>query len=211
MSVSISTVEQPETFGFNNDNKAKVKEIIAKYPEGRQSSAVMPLLDLAQRQHQGWLPKAAMDHIADMLGMPAIKVYEVASFYTMYNLAPVGEYHVQVCTNISCFIRGSDEIAAACKKALGVEFGETTKDGKFTLAEVECLGACVNAPMIQVNDDFYEDLTAESVTRVLEAMKKGETPTAGPQGARKGCMPANGLTTLMDQADLAAKVQGGKG
>ena len=171
----------------------------------------MPLLDLAQRQHDNWLPRAAMDHVAELLGMPPISVYEVANFYTMYNLAPVGKYHVQVCTNISCYVRGSDAIVAACREELGIGFGETTEDGLFTFAEVECLGACVNAPMTQINDDYYEDLTPDSVRSILQALRQGETPAAGPQGARKGCMPAGGLTTLLDQADLAAKEPGGKG
>lgn len=205
MRVSIRDAQQPEHFAFSPENEAAAEAILKRYPPDRRSSAVMPLLDLAQRQHDGWLPRAAMDHVADYIGMPPIKVYEVANFYTMYNLAPVGRYHVQVCTNISCFARGADAIVDACHDVLGVEFGETTEDGLFTLAEVECLGACVNAPMIQVNDDYYEDLTPASVTSVLKALKAGETPSAGPQGARRGCMPAGGLTTLTDQAELVGK------
>ncbi len=196
MSASSQTIEQPTSFEFTKETLEAAKAVIAKYPEGRQQSAVMPLLDLAQRQNDNWLPIVAMDYVADMLGMPPMKVYEVAHFYTMYNTKPVGKHHVQVCTNISCFLRGSDKILSACKETLGIGLGQTTEDGEFTLSEVECLGACVNAPMIQVNDDFYEDLTEESTKTVLEALKKGEQPKTGPQGERAGCQPAGGLTSL---------------
>ncbi len=147
---------QPDDFAFAAEYAEAVKATIDKYPEGWQESAVMPLLDLAQRQHDGWLPRAAMDTVAEMLGMPPIRVYEVASFYTMYNLKPVGKNHVQVCTNLPCWLRGSDAVVGACKKSLGVDMGGTTGDGMFTLTEVECLGACVNAPMMQIGDDYYE-------------------------------------------------------
>jgi NADH-quinone oxidoreductase E subunit len=189
---------QPESFAFSAENQAKVKAILAKYPPSKQASAVMPLLDLAQRQHPGWLTQAAMDHIAEMLGMAPIKVYEVATFYTMYNLNPVGRNHVQVCTNLPCWLRGSDEVALACKDKLGVDFGETTSDGLFTLSEVECLGACVNAPMMQINDDYYEDLSKESVVAILDALKRGETPKPGPQNGRQCSAPAGGPTTLKE-------------
>ena len=200
MSGASQNVAQPESFAFTDDSLEKIKGVLVKYPSNRQQSAVMPLLDIAQRQHDGWLPTAAMNTVAEMLEMPAIKVYEVASFYTMYNLEPVGELHVQVCTNISCWLKGSDTIVEACKKTLGIGFGQTTGDNKFTLSEVECLGACVNAPMMQINDDFYEDLDEESTARVLNALKRGEQPETGPQGARKGCQPAGGLTTLKGEA-----------
>jgi NADH-quinone oxidoreductase subunit E len=185
-------------FVFTAESLAKAKTIIARYPAGRQQSAVMPLLDLAQRQIGGWLTREAMDYIAEMLEMPPIRVYEVASFYTMYNLSPIGRYHVQVCTTTPCWLRDSGAIVAACKKTLGIEVGETTADGKFTLNEVECLGACVNAPMMQVNDDYYEDLDPESAARVLEAFKRGETPKAGPQSGRRTSEPKGGLTSLKD-------------
>ena len=185
-----------EKFEFTNDNRRQAADFIAKYPDGRQASAVMPLLDLAQKQNGGWLPRAAMEHVAEGLEMPPIRVYEVATFYTMYNLKPVGEHHVQVCTNLPCWLRGSDGIAAACKKNLGVDFGETTADGKFTLSEVECLGACVNAPMMQVGDDFFEDLDAGATESVLNEFRNGGAPKPGPQSARKGCEPASKLTTL---------------
>jgi len=198
MSASSQNVEQPTSFEFTKETLEKANAVIAKYPEGRQQSAVMPLLDLAQRQNDNWLPRVAMDYVADMLGMAPMKVYEVVHFYTMYNTKPVGKYHVQVCTNISCFLKGSDKVLAACKDTLGIGLGQTTEDGEFTLAEVECLGACVNAPMIQVNDDFFEDLTEETTKKVLEALKKGEQPKTGPQGDRVGCQPAGGLTSLKE-------------
>ncbi len=190
---------QPDDFEFTAENKARAQAILARYPEGRQQSAVMPLLDLAQRQHDGWLPRAAMDYVADMLGMPPIRVYEVASFYTMYNRRPIGKHHVQVCTNIACLLRGSDDVLHACKDKLDVEVGETTEDGQFTLSEVECLGACSNAPMMQIGDDYYEDLDAESAGRVLDALTRGETPTPGPQNGRRTCEPMGGPTTLVEE------------
>jgi NADH-quinone oxidoreductase E subunit len=196
MTAGPNNFEQPTSFAFTSGNKEKAKEAISKYPEGRQESAVMPLLDLAQRQNDGWLPKAAMDYVADFLGMPPIRVYEVASFYTMYNLKPVGKHHVQVCTNISCLLRGSDEVLSACCKTLGVKPGETTEDGVFSLSEVECLGACVNAPMAQIGDDYYEDLNEGHMESLLSVLKAGGNPKAGPQSGRKGCEPAGGLTTL---------------
>ena len=145
--------EQPSSFSFTPENLDKANWHIAKYPEGRQQSAVMPLLDLAQRQNGGWIPQAAIEVIADMLDMASIRVYEVATFYTMYNLSPVGEHFVQVCTNLPCWLRGSDQVMEACKKVTGCSNGETSEDGKFTVLEVECLGACVNAPMMQIGDD----------------------------------------------------------
>jgi NADH-quinone oxidoreductase subunit E len=187
---------QPAEFAFDAANLAKANDVIARYPDGRQASAVMPLLDLAQRQHDGWLPRAAMDHIAEMLGMPRIRVYEVATFYTMYNLAPVGKHQVQVCTTTPCWLRGSDEIVGACTRKLGIGLGQTTADGQFTLAEVECLGACVNAPMMQVGDDYYEDLDAASTEAILDALARGEKPQPGSQKGRQSSEPFGGPTTL---------------
>lgn len=199
---------QPDSFEFTPEYMARAKTHIAKYPEGRQASAVIPLLDLAQRQFGGWLPKAAMDYIAVLLDMPAIRVYEVASFYTMFNLKPVGRHFVQVCTTTPCWLRGSDDILSACKKTLGIDVGETTPDGEFTLVEVECLGACVNAPMIQVTapytgreEAFYEDLTAESTVQILEALKRGELPADGPQNGRVRAAPVGGITTLTEMKE----------
>jgi NADH-quinone oxidoreductase E subunit len=190
--------QQPETFTFSPQNTAKAKSIIAKYPPRFQASAVMPLLDLAQRQNDGWLPKAAMDHVAQMLQMPPIRVYEVATFYTMYNLKPIGKHHVQVCTNLPCWLRGSDAVVGACKRTLAIDFGMTTEDGMFTLSEVECLGACVNAPMMQINDDYYEDLDSDSTGKILSMLKSGGRPKPGSQIGRHTCEPAGGLTTLTD-------------
>jgi NADH-quinone oxidoreductase subunit E len=185
----------PASFAFTADNEARAKAIIARYPQGRQHSAVMPLLDLAQRQ-LGWLPPVAIEYVAAFLDMPRIRVQEVASFYTMYRLRPVGQHLVQVCTTTPCWLRNSDAIVGACKKKLGVEFGGTTADGKFTLLEVECLGACVNAPMVQIGDDYYEDLTPEATERILEAFARGEKPKSGPQGGRRSSEPAGGPATL---------------
>ena len=150
--------DAPETFEFDAEGRKRAEAEIAKYPEGAQRSAVMPLLDIAQRQCGGWLPMPAIEYVSEYLEMPAIRVLEVASFYTMYNLKPIGKHFVQVCTNLPCWLNGSDNIMKACQDKLGVRSGETTEDGEFTLLEVECLGACVNAPMMQINDDYYEDL-----------------------------------------------------
>lgn len=193
-----TTVEQPASFAFSEANQEKLKGIFAKYPEDRKASAVMPLLDLAQRQHDGWLPRAAMDHVAELVGLAPMRVYEVATFYTMYNLAPIGQNHVQVCTNLPCWLRGSDEVMGACKKKLGIGVGETTKDGKFSLSEMECLGACVNAPMMQINEDYYEDLDEASTNAIIDTLQSGGTPTPGPQNSRKGCEPEGDLTSLSD-------------
>lgn len=191
------SAETQDTFAFSAENLKQAKAVLAKYPADRAASAVMPLLTMAQRQNDNWLPQIAMEVVADMVGLPIMRVYEVATFYTMYNLKPVGKNFVQVCTNISCLIKGSDDVFKVCKKKLGIENGETSPDGQFTLLEVECLGACVNAPMMQIGDDFYEDLTAETTEQVLDALARGETPKPGSQaGKRVGCQPAGGLTTL---------------
>ncbi|MDB3955781.1 NADH-quinone oxidoreductase subunit NuoE [Alphaproteobacteria bacterium] len=180
---------QPENFVFTKDNIKIINKIFLKYPEAKKASALLPLLDLAQRQHDNWLPKAAMSEIARMLNLPMIKVMEVATFYTMYNLYPVGKNLLQVCTTTPCWLRGSDDIVSVCKNKLGINFGETTKDNKFTLLEVECLGACSNAPMVQINDDFYEDLDKESIKNIIEDLKKDKQPKIGPQSNRKGSEP----------------------
>jgi len=192
---------QPDSFEFNKDTLMEANKIIARYPEGREASAVMPLLDLAQRQNGGWLPRAAMDHVADILGMPKIRVYEVATFYTMYNLQPVGEHVVQVCTTTPCALRGAEKVLDTIKTELGVEPGGTSSDGKFTLLEVECLGACANAPMIQIDDDYYEDLDEFSTKTVLDSFKKGEKPAPGPQNGRMGSEPKGGPTVLTENID----------
>lgn len=205
---------QPESFAFNEKYKKKAQEAINLYPKGKQQSAVMPLLDLAQRQvgeegakanppYGGWIPRAAMDHIAQMLDMAPIKVYEVATFYSMYNLAPVGKNLIQLCTTTPCWLCGSDNIVKTCKDQLGIGLDETTKDGLFTIMEVECLGACVNAPMIQINDDYYEDLTPGTMKEILETLSSGMKPKAGSQKGRKGSMALSGPTTLKEKAKKA--------
>ena len=182
---------QPQKFAFTKENAKAINNILLKYPEGRKASALLPLLDLAQRQHDNWLPKAAMSEVAKILSLPMIKVLEVATFYTMYNLYPVGKNLLQICTTTPCWLRGSEDIVSICKDKLGINFGATTKDNRFTLLEVECLGACSNAPMIQINDDFYEDLTKESMKKIIEDLKNGKQPKIGPQSDRKGAEPIN--------------------
>lgn len=195
MSSSSEHSFQPASFAFSADNLVKAKALIAKHPAGRQRSAVIPLLDLAQRQ-EGWVSLAAMNHLAEMLELAPIEVYEVATFYSMFKLKPVGRYHLQVCTNLPCMLRGSAEIVETCEKELGVGLGETTPDGLFTLSEVECLGACVNAPVIWIGDDYYEDLDIENTKALVRALKSGETPKPGSQKGRSGSAPEGGPTTL---------------
>ena len=187
-----------ESFKFNDENLAKAKKIIARYPQGRQHSAVLPLLDLAQRQNNNYASDAVVDAVAAMLDMPRIRVMECATFYTMINRKPVGKYHLQCCTTTPCWLRGSSEVVDAMKKHLGIGFGETTKDGTFSMLEVECLGACVNAPIVQINDDFYEDLDAASIVRILKALQAGTPPAPGPQIDRQASAPVGGPTTLKD-------------
>ena len=185
-----------DTFAFTGENLAQAKDIMARYPEGRQASAVLPVLDLAQRQCAGWLPRATISAVAELLDMAVIRVYEVATFYSMFNLEPVGRNLVQVCTTTPCWLCGSDEVVAAARKTLGIDLGETTEDGAFTLRELECLGACVNAPMMQVNDDYFEDLDADSTTAILETLKSGGTPKPGSQSGRQYSAPSSGPNTL---------------
>jgi len=190
-----------DSFAFTPENKALADKFIAKYPAGRQASAVLPLLDLAQRQMGGWLPRAAMDHVAETLEMAPIRVYEVATFYSMFNLKPVGRHLIQICRTTPCWLRGADQLTEACKAKLGIGLKETTADGKFTLTEVECLGACANAPMVQINDDCYEDLDAAKMESLLEALARGEKPKAGSQIGRQGSAPEGGPTTLLEFAE----------
>ena len=195
-----------EGFQWTDDHARRAKEIISWYPEGRQVSAVIPLLDLAQRQvgaetnTQGWLPIPVMEFVAQQLDTSYIRVLEVATFYTMFNLAPVGRFHVQVCGTTPCMLRGSDDVFSACYKR-GLRKGHTTKDGLFTLSEVECLGACANAPMVQINDDNYEDLTEASMGAILDALAAGKTPKPGPQVERQTNCPTSGPTTLKKMAE----------
>jgi NADH-quinone oxidoreductase E subunit len=193
-----SNVDQPVSFQFTPENLAQAQAHIAKYPPGRQASAVLPLLDLAQRQHGGWLPQAAMDYVAGMLRMAPIRVYEVATFYTMLNLRPVGRYLLQACTTTPCWLRGSDEVVRACQSKLNIGVGSSTPDGLFTLVEVECLGACVNAPILQVNDDFYEDLDGPATEALLDALREGNAPAPGSVSGRRGSEPVSGRTTLLE-------------
>ncbi len=204
MSATNDTLEQPTSFAFTKENLAEANRIIAKYPEGRQASAVLPLLHLAQRQNDGWLSLAALDYMADLLGMPPMRMYEVATFYTMYNLKPVGRHHIEVCTNISCWLRGSGEIVDACRRKLGVGLGETTEDGLFTLSEAECLGACVNAPMMQIGDDYFEDLTAETTEVIIDKLRAGGKPKPGSQIGRRSSEPITGLTSLKSPMSASA-------
>lgn len=200
---------QPESFVFRD--KETVADVLSRYPEAGRRSAIMPLLDLAQRQlaedgakanppFGGWIPRAAMDEIASIVGVANIKVYEVATFYSMYNLEPVGVHLVQCCTTTPCWLRGSEGIMKACKDKIGIGNGETSKDGLFTLIEVECLGACVNAPMVQINDNYYEDLTPERMGEMIDTLKKGQNIPVGSQTGRKCSMAVTGTTTLQEQA-----------
>jgi len=193
-------------FAWTPENAEKARIIIGRYPPGRQHSAIMPLLDQAQRQvgaetgTQGWLPIPVIEYVAAQLDMPFIRAYEVATFYTMFNLGPVGRHHVQVCGTTPCMLSGSDDVLAACY-AKGLTKGHTTPDGLFTLSEVECLGACANAPMVQINDDNYEDLTFDSMTGVLDALASGDAPRPGPQNGRQTSCPEGGPSTLPEMAD----------
>ena len=188
--------DQPATFEFNAANLKRIQEILKKYPTERKKSAVMPLLDLAQRQHDNWIPNAAIKKIGEILEVPYIKVYEVATFYTMYNLAPVGKYFVQVCTTSPCMIRGSGKIVNLCKKYISEKEGKLSEDKKSSWIEVECLGACVSAPMMQINDDFYEDLTEETATKIFEGIKNDKLPKPGSQKGRIGFEPNKRLTLV---------------
>lgn len=190
--------DQPKEFAFTPENLERAKKIIAKYPEGKQQSAVIPLLDIAQRQHHNWIPRVAMDHVADLLEMPRIRVYEVASFYTMFNKAPVGRHFFQVCTTTPCWLRGSGEVMRALQDRAGCGNHETSEDGQFSVLEVECLGACVNAPMVQINDDFYEDLDYDKTVALIDALKAGQQTTPGPQNGRTNSEALSGATTLLN-------------
>ena len=187
---------QPDSFAFTRENEAEIKRIVAKYPKGRQASAVMPLLDLAQRQHDNWIPMKAIELIAKMLDMAEIRVLEVATFYTMFNLKPVGKYFLQACTTTPCWLRGSDNMMRCIKDRYGISSGETSECGRFTLLEVECLGACVNAPILQVNDDFYEDLDYASTGALLDSLEADEPLLVGSVTGRSGSESASGATSL---------------
>ena len=188
--------DQPKTFQFTVENENEINRIIAKYPKGRQASAVMPLLDLAQRQHDNWIPMAAIEAIANRLDMAEIRVLEVATFYTMYNLKPVGKYFLQACTTTPCWLRGSDEIMRCIKDRYDIASGQTSACGRFSLLEVECIGACVNAPILQVNDDFYEDLDYETTGALLDSLEADDPLPVGSVIGRSGSEAGGGGTTL---------------
>ena len=198
MSIKKISKDQPETFEFNEKSMQVAKKTIANYPEYKQQSAVMALLYIAQRQNNNWIPLAAMKYIAKFLGMPYIKVYEVATFYTMYNLAPVGEYFFQVCTTTPCMLRGAYKLVDVCKNKISNNENEISKDGKISWIEVECLGACVNAPMMQINDDYFEDLDEKKLQKIIENIKKDLKIEPGSYKGRKSSEPENNRSTLMD-------------
>jgi NADH-quinone oxidoreductase subunit E len=201
-SASGESFEQPATFAFDDASRTEIATILAKYPAGRQASGSIPLLYVAQRQMKrttgsAWVPRVAMDAVAAELGMAPIRVYEVATFYLMFNTRPVGTYYLQLCTTTPCWLRGSDDVVAACRKATGIKgWGETSADGMFTMTEVECVGACVNAPILQVNDDFYEDMDADKTVELLAALRRGEPPPRGSMSGRLNSAPTGGPITL---------------
>jgi NADH-quinone oxidoreductase subunit E len=194
--------EQPASFAFDAQSEAEIAHLVTKYPAGRQASAVIPALYVVQNQMKrqtgsAWVPVKGMDAVGARLGMAPIRVYEVATFYFMFNMKPIGKYHLQVCTTTPCWLRGSDEVTEACRKATGIQgWGETSEDGVFTMTEVECLGACVNAPILQVDDDFYEDMDAGKVDSLLAALRRGERPKPGSMTGRLTSAPEGGPTTL---------------
>jgi NADH-quinone oxidoreductase subunit E len=196
--------EQPASFAFDAESKAAIETIVKRYPAGKQASAVIPLLYVVQRQMKrqtgsAWVPNKGMDAVAERLGMPPIRVYEVATFYFMFNMKPIGTFHLQVCGTTPCWLRGSDDVTRACKDAAHVPgFGQTSADGMFTMTEVECLGGCVNAPILQVDDDYYEDMDYESTVKLIEALRRGERPAPGSVIGRKTSAPVGGPLTLID-------------
>ena len=190
-------------FAFTPENEARAKTIVARYPEGRQASAVIALLDIAQRQNGNWLSADAIEYVANYLDMAPVRVHEVATFYTMFNLKPVGKHFVQVCRTTPCWLRGSDDLTKTCLDKLGVGMKEVSADGLFSVMEVECLGACCNAPMVQINDDYYEDLTPERLAAIIDDLKAGKEVPVGPQGGRLCSAPEGGPQTLQDLPDRA--------
>ena len=197
---------QPDSFAFTKESEAQIKVILAKYPKDRKASAVMPLLDLAQRQHENWIPMKAIEEIANRLDMAKIRVLEVASFYTMYNLKPVGKYFLQACTTTPCMLRGSDDMMRCIKDRLDISSGETSECGTFSLLEVECLGACVNAPILQVNDDFYEDLDYQTTGALLDSLEAGTPLPVGSVKGRQGSESEQGATSLTALKSSAQEV-----
>jgi NADH-quinone oxidoreductase subunit E len=200
----VTELVQPESFVFDAESEKAIETILKRYPPGRQASAVIPLLYVVQRQmHRStgsaWVPNKGIDAVAGRLGMPPIRVYEVATFYFMFNMKPIGKYHLQVCGTTPCWLRGSDEVTRACKDAAQVAgFGQTSADGMFTVSEVECLGGCVNAPILQVDDDYYEDMDYDSTVKLIEALRRGEKPAPGSVIGRQTSAPMGGPQTLLD-------------
>tara|TARA_R110002050_G_scaffold11068_1_gene37658 strand:+ start:3324 stop:3926 length:603 start_codon:yes stop_codon:yes gene_type:complete len=182
---------QRKKFYFSQPLMDKAKKIIAQYPEGRERSAILPLLEMAQRHNGGWLSPDALEYVGDMLSLPITRVWEIATFYTMFNTQPVGKFHIQVCGTPPCYLCGSKEVKRACQKWLGIKVGETTDDKMFTLTEVECLGACANAPVVQINDDYFEDLNAESIEKILQDLADGKKIESGSMTGRTGSAPLN--------------------
>ena len=197
MSIKKISKEQPSSFEFNKKNLEEAKKIIKNYPEEKQQSAVMPLLYLAQKQNDNWIPLVAMKYIAKFLNMPYIKVYEVATFYTMYNLSPVGKYFFQICTTTPCMIRGAYDIVNVCKEKISNKENQLSKDKTCSWIEVECLGACINAPMMQINNDYYEDLNKEKTEKIINQIQNGEKPIPGSYRGRKNSEPENNRKTLL--------------
>ena len=198
MSIKKISKEQPDKFEFTLDNLEKARKVIKKYPDGKQQSAVMSLLYLVQKQNNNWIPLAGIKYIGKLLEMPYIKVYEVATFYTMYNLTPVGNHFIQVCTTTPCMIRGAYKLVEACKEKISRNENELSKDKSCSWMEVECLGACVNAPIMQINDDYYEDLDKEKTLKIIDQILKGETPKPGSYRGRLNTEPENNRKTLME-------------
>ena len=198
MSIKKISKEQPDKFEFSSENLLISKKIIKNYPEGRQQSSVMALLYLAQKQNSNWIPLVALKYIAKLLEMPYIKVYEVATFYSMYNLSPVGNYFIQVCTTTPCMIRGAYKLIEACKEKISNNQNELSNDKSCSWVEVECLGACVNAPLMQINDDYYEDLNKEKTLKIIDQILNGESPIPGSYRGRLNSEPENNRKTLMD-------------
>ena len=189
---------QPENFEFTKESLEEAKNIIKKYPKDKQQSAVMPLLNIAQKQNDNWIPLSAMKYIGKFLEMPYIKVYEVATFYSMYNLSPVGKNFIQVCTTTPCMIRGASKIVEACKEKISKNENELSKDKSCSWIEVECLGACINAPMMQINDDYYEDLNKQKALKILDQIILGKKPEPGSYRGRLNSEPENNRKTLLD-------------
>ena len=198
MSLKKISKNQPKNFKFNSKSLIAAEKVISNYPEGKQQSAVMALLYIAQRQNYNWIPLSAIKYIAKMLNMPYIKVYEVATFYTMYNLAPVGEYFFQVCTTTPCMLRGAYKLVDVCKEKISKDESKVSKDGKSSWVEVECLGACVNAPMIQINDDYFEDLDPQKLEKIIDQINDNQKPVPGSYRGRTSAEPENIRKTLLD-------------